>query len=112
MSTISDRASWRPISTAPRDGSTIIGIYGGDEDRTSFIFWSERPVCMLGSRCGGYPPGWATAMEQDTDTNLPVDTPTHWMPDDPEYDADEIKRILQILSSKTTLGVDSEDLIQ
>ncbi len=64
------------IKDAPKDGETIIGIYdGGDEE---LIFWSDRPVCMLGSRNGGFPEGWAIAPESDCDTNLPTDEPVSW----------------------------------
>ena len=66
------------IETAPRDGETIVGIY---DDHEALIFWSERPVCMLGSRCGGFDPGWATD-GTETDYNLPVDPPLSWKPVD------------------------------
>ena len=63
------------IETAPRNGEEIVGIY---EDNTEVImFWSERPVCMLGSRNGGFPERWATCGE-DTDYNLPLDEPKYW----------------------------------
>ena len=66
---------WRPMTEAPTCGKTIIGDYGdGEECR---IFWSDRPVCMLGSRCGGFPEGWATD-GTETDYNLPVDVPIQW----------------------------------
>jgi len=63
------------IETAPRDGTEIIGIYdNGDEVA---IVWSERPVCILGHRAGGFPEGWATS-GRDTDGNLPMDEPEYW----------------------------------
>lgn len=65
---------WQLMETAPRDGTEIEVIEGGT------VFWSERPVCMLGSRNGGFPPGWATGHNSGTDYNLPVDPPTHWRP--------------------------------
>ena len=65
------------IKSAPRDGTTIIGIYGDEE---ALIFWSERPVCMLGASTGGFPAGWATAIGGETDFNLPVDEPDYWKP--------------------------------
>ena len=46
------------------------------------VFWSDRPVCMLGSRNGGFPPGWATGHHCGTDYNLPVDPPRLWRPFD------------------------------
>lgn len=68
---------WLPIEDAPHDGSSIIGLY--DDGDEAAIMWSDRPVCMLGSRCGGYPAGWATD-GTDTDYNLPMDTPKAWRP--------------------------------
>lgn len=67
---------WRPMDEAPKDGTEIIGEY---EDGECGIFWSDRPVCMLGTRCGGFPEGWATD-GKDTDYNLPMDEPTRWKP--------------------------------
>ena len=63
------------INTAPKDGTTIIGVW--DDGEEFLMFWSERPVCMLGSRNGGHPPGWATAGD-NVDSNLPVDEPPFW----------------------------------
>lgn len=70
----------QPIATAPRCGRNIVGIYpNGDE---VYMCWSARPVCMLGSRNGGYPPGWATACGGNTDSNLPLDEPLYWREDE------------------------------
>ncbi len=73
---------WQPISTAPKTGTTIEVSYGdgSNEADNCLAFWSEHPVCMLGSRCGSYPPGWAVAPECTADTNLPLDTPELWRP--------------------------------
>lgn len=67
---------WLPMEDAPRDGSSIVGLY---DDGEAVIMWSERPVCMLGSRCGGYPAGWATNGD-GVDRNLPMDAPKMWRP--------------------------------
>jgi hypothetical protein len=69
----------QPITTAPRDGTQITGIYADGNEVT--MYWSERPVCMLGSINGGFPPGWATCGDK-TDFNLPLDEPDFWRPDD------------------------------
>lgn len=74
MST-TDATQWLPMDTAPRDGTTIMGKYPDGEEP---IRWSERPVCMLGNRCGGFPPGWATPPYGDVDANLPMDPPEAW----------------------------------
>ena len=66
---------WRPMSEAPTDGETIIGRY--EDGSECLIFWSNRPVCMLGTRCGGFDAGWATD-GSETDYNLPMDEPNDW----------------------------------
>lgn len=66
-----------PMEDAPRDGSSIIGIYPDGVE--SAIMWSERPVCMAGPQFGGQKPGWATD-GSETDRNLPVDPPIAWKP--------------------------------
>lgn len=63
------------LEDAPRDGSSIIGLYEDDEECA--IMWSDNPVCMLGSRCGSFPEGWATD-GTETDYNLPMDPPIAW----------------------------------
>lgn len=70
-------STWLSMAEAPKDGTAIIALYEGDEEAS--VMWSERPVCMLGSRCGGFPPGWATD-GSDTDGNLPVEEPLMWRP--------------------------------
>lgn len=72
---VSMKTKIKDIEFAPKDGSTIIGIYDEGE---FLIFWSDRPVCMLGPINGGFPAGWATAHESDTDSNLPMDEPDQW----------------------------------
>ena len=67
---------WQPIETAPKDGTEILISNNGED--ISEAFWSDRPVCMLGPRNGGFPPGWATTRGGGTDYNLPLDEPTHW----------------------------------
>jgi hypothetical protein len=69
---------WQEMEDAPVDGTVIIGHYGLDGDE-ALIFWSDNPVCILGSRCGSFPEGWATA-GNDTDYNLPMDPPKMWKP--------------------------------
>lgn len=47
-------SDWISMDSAPKTGESIIGKYG-DESRG--IMWSDRPICMLGSRNGGFPEG-------------------------------------------------------
>ena len=63
------------IDSAPKDGRTIEIRYG--DGSKCLAFWSERPVCMGGPMVFQNP-GWATAPESDTDTNLPLDEPNFW----------------------------------
>lgn len=66
-----------PIDSAPIDGTEIYGVY--DEGYMALICWSEKPICMLGARNGSFPAGWATG-RGETDNNLPMDEPDHWLP--------------------------------
>lgn len=66
--------TYNPMHSAPMDGTEIIGLYQDGEAR---IFWSEKPVCILGSRNCSFPAGWATC-GGDTDYNLPMDEPLAW----------------------------------
>jgi hypothetical protein len=72
--TVKPIIEWLDMDKAPRDGTPIIGNYGGDE---CGIFWSDNPVCILGPRNGSFPEGWATD-GTDTDYNLPMDEPESW----------------------------------
>lgn len=87
---------WQPMDAAPKDGTTIVARY---EDGPSRIRWSQRPVCMLGSRCGGFPPGWATD-GSETDGNLPMDPPQGWMR---EEDYQNYQDNLRLISSAPEL---------
>ena len=71
---------WQPIETAPKTGETIEINYGTADNPEDVCeaAWSERPVCMLGNRNGGFPAGWATPYGGDTDSNLPLDPPKLW----------------------------------
>lgn len=69
---------WQPISTAPKDGSTIEVSFDEEGKETCLARWSEMPVCMIGLPNGTFPPGWATPPEAECDTNLPLDPPLMW----------------------------------
>lgn len=71
---------WQPMATAPKDGSTIEVTYDAEGKETCLACWSQNPVCMLGPRNGSFPPGWATPIEAECDTNLPLDPPLMWRP--------------------------------
>lgn len=66
--------TYNPMHSAPMDGTEIIGLY---EDGEAQIFWSEKPVCILGSRNGTFSAGWATC-GGDIDYNLPMSEPLAW----------------------------------
>lgn len=72
---------WQPMSTAPKDRTIEFINEAGEQ---YLAVWSDRPVCMLGSRNGGFPPGWSTPIEADTDTNLPLDPGILWREYQPE----------------------------
>lgn len=77
--TESEKVEWKDIDSAPKDGTTIVANYGTlEQPETALICWSQRPVCMLGNRNGGFPPGWATSPDSEADTNLPMDPPIYW----------------------------------
>ena len=63
----------RPIDTAPRDGSKIIGISEYGED---VIYWSGTRYCMIGAPMGSRGPGWVSVEAG----HLPVDEPDSWRP--------------------------------
>lgn len=68
---------WQTMDSAPKSGITIEICYDSEGKETCLACWSDRPVCMLGSRNGGFPPGWATAGDE-CDKNLPLDPPVMW----------------------------------
>lgn len=76
--TIDQYKEWQPITTAPNDGRTIEISYDAEHKATCLACWSENPICMLGPRSGSFPPGWATPIEAECDTNLPLDPPLFW----------------------------------
>lgn len=73
---------WRPIETAPKDGSDIeLLLQNGEQFK---VRWNTERYCVLGPRAGSYPPGWSAASTEDVDANLPIsfagNEPTHWRP--------------------------------
>lgn len=72
---------WRPIETAPRDGTEIIGLYSNGEEAS--IRWAESRKCMLAGIGGGngyFEPGW-----EDVENGLIADEPERWRSVDPEH---------------------------
>ena len=60
----------KSISTAPKDGTEIIGIY---EDGTEeLIYWNTDRYCMLGRRAGSFSDGWSPA-HGDCESHLPLE---------------------------------------
>lgn len=67
--------NWRSMDTAPRDGTTIVGLCNDEEVP---IRWAEARSCMLatsGGGAGSFGPGWECAFN-----GLIVDDPVSWIP--------------------------------
>lgn len=73
---VDGRNPWYPIITAPRTGITI-EVCNQVGEEPWLACWSDRPVCMGGPTVYR-PPGWATPVDGDTDSNLPLDEPVWW----------------------------------
>lgn len=65
--------NYSEMSTAPKDGSTIWGLYNGEE---ILVRWSERRSCMLAGIGGGN--GYFGAGWEDDENHLIVDEPEKW----------------------------------
>lgn len=75
---VQDEAGWRPIETAPKDG-TVIDVWLGDADVSDLDFYCQSRTCKRSANWywsnGKFRPftGW----------DLPLTTfvePTHWIP--------------------------------
>lgn len=69
-------SEYRDMDSAPKDGSTIIGLMpDGSECEVNF---AQERTCMMAGYAGGYGyfgPGW-----EQTDCRLIVDDPVAWRP--------------------------------
>lgn len=64
---------YQPMTTAPRNGTEIIGIYeDGAEDH---IQWEDSRRCAGEGPNSYFGPGW-----NSTEVNLMVDAPIAWKP--------------------------------
>lgn len=64
----------------PHDEDVQISYDGGETCEGNGKY-TERRICMLAGISGGngyFGEGWATADTDDVDSNLIIDTPTHW----------------------------------
>ena len=78
-----DREGWRPIETAPRDGSEVLlgSVGSGNID---FYRWNESIAnSPMQSTMPREQYGWC-----DRCTDPPSEVPTHWMRVDPPQDSD------------------------
>lgn len=66
---------WKTIDSAPKDRE-ILGLHSDGSE--SPMFWSEKPICMLGPTNGSFPPGWATGISGESETNLPLRDLIKW----------------------------------
>jgi hypothetical protein len=73
-------AEWRPIESAPRDGTAIL-LWDASKNVVVSGCWHNEPE--HDSPINGYEPGWAWWVS-DEDTVMwdggPDDIPTHWLP--------------------------------
>lgn len=76
----SDNGGWRPIETAPRDGTWVLAI------------WSQSPRTIEAARVFGSG-SWETGGEDG------LRTPTHWMPlpSLPEPEPDDEAKAVELL---------------
>lgn len=73
MTDLLDKEIWHSMSSAPRDGTEIEGLYLED-NLTDIVEWVQEGRCCIGGpRAGSYPPGW-----NSVDIRLPVDPPDFW----------------------------------
>lgn len=76
IATLKEESGWRPIESAPRDGTPLRVLYADGTEESGVYWQSEGRCCVLGARAGSYQPGFTS-----TDAgHLPVDNITHWRP--------------------------------
>ena len=67
----------------PDIGETVDISYDGGETCDGIAAYLEKRTCMLAGVGGGngyFGEGWGTSIEDDCDTGLILDEPTHWRP--------------------------------
>ncbi len=67
--------AWRPIESAPKDGTKVRVRYEDDTEEDD-VYYSDERWCMIGPPQGWKGPGWVSTEAG----NLPVDDPVSWQP--------------------------------
>lgn len=72
-------SEWRPIETAPKDGTPIL-VAGGEDDNTKYADPDIRAFMRAPTRAMWDGDGWLITLAEAACVGVERLTPTHWMP--------------------------------